>query len=76
MTPDYSPIMGDVDGLKGFVLDVGWGTYGFKAGPVSGKRIAEFIGTGKMPELIAPFRLSRFYDRSLVSERGAAAVSH
>ncbi|MDA4123782.1 MAG: FAD-dependent oxidoreductase, partial [Thaumarchaeota archaeon] len=57
MTPDYSPIMGDVDGLKGFVLDVGWGTYGFKAGPVSGKRIAEFIGTGKMPELIAPFRL-------------------
>src|SRR5580692_6956768 len=74
MTPDYSPIMGDVDGLKGFVLDVGWGTYGFKAGPVSGKRIAEFIGTGKMPELIAPFRLSRFYDRSLVSERGAAAV--
>jgi sarcosine oxidase subunit beta len=76
MTPDYSPIMGDVDGLKGFVLDVGWGTYGFKAGPVSGKRIAEFIGTGKMPELIAPFRLSRFYKRELVSERGAAAVSH
>ena len=76
MTPDYSPIMGDVDGLKGFVLDVGWGTYGFKAGPVSGKRIAEFIGTGKMPDLIAPFRLSRFYDRALVSERGAAAVSH
>jgi sarcosine oxidase, subunit beta len=76
MTPDYSPIMGNVDGLKGFVLDVGWGTYGFKAGPVSGRRIAELIGTGKTPELIAPFRLSRFYDRGLVSERGAAAVSH
>ena len=37
MTPDYSPIMGGVDGLKGFVLDVGWGSYGFKAGPVSGR---------------------------------------
>jgi len=76
MTPDYSPIIGHVDGLKGFVLDVGWGTYGFKAGPVAGKRVAELIGTGKTPDLIAPFRLSRFYENKLVSERGAAAVSH
>jgi len=76
MTPDYSPILGHVDGLKGFVLDVGWGTYGFKAGPVAGKRVAELIGTGKTPDLIAPFGLSRFYENKLVSERGAAAVSH
>src|SRR5439155_24349216 len=34
MTPDYSPIIGDVPEVKGFYLDVGWGTYGFKAGPV------------------------------------------
>ncbi len=32
--------------------------------------------TGKTPDLIAPFRLSRFYENELVSERGAAAVSH
>lgn len=76
MTPDYSPILGRVDAVKGFILDVGWGTYGFKAGPVAGKRIAELIATGKTPELIAPFALSRFYDNKLVSERGAAAVSH
>ena len=76
MTPDYSPILGPVDGLKGFILDVGWGTYGFKAGPVSGKRVAELIGTGKTPEIIRPFNLSRFYTDKLVSERGAAAVSH
>src|SRR5688572_794627 len=43
MTPDFSPIMGFVPELKGFILDVGWGTYGFKAGPVAGKRIAELI---------------------------------
>ena len=30
----------------GFILDVGWGTYGFKAGPVAGRRIAELIATG------------------------------
>lgn len=76
MTPDYSPILGEVDGLKGFVLDVGWGTYGFKAGPVSGKRIAELIATKRTPDIIRPFRLSRFRDDRLVSEKGAAAVSH
>jgi len=76
MTPDYSPILGEVDGLKGFVLDVGWGTYGFKAGPVSGKRIAELIATKRTPDIIKPFRLSRFREDRLVSEKGAAAVSH
>lgn len=76
MTPDYSPILGEVDGVKGFVLDVGWGTYGFKAGPVSGKRVAELIATKRTPDLIKPFRLSRFHEDKLVSEKGAAAVSH
>ena len=76
MTPDYSPILGEVDGLNGFVLDVGWGTYGFKAGPVSGKRVAELIATKRTPDIIRPFRLSRFREDKLVSEKGAAAVSH
>ena len=76
MTPDFSPVMGAVDGVKGFILDVGWGTYGFKAGPVSGKRIAELIATGRTPDLLYPFRLSRFAEGALVGEKAAAAVSH
>jgi sarcosine oxidase subunit beta len=76
MTPDYSPIMGTVPQLKGFILDVGWGTYGFKAGPVSGKRIAELIATGKTPELLKPFSITRFAEERLVGEKAAAAVSH
>jgi sarcosine oxidase subunit beta len=76
MTPDFSPIIGDVPGVKGFYLDVGWGTWGFKAGPVAGTRLAEFIATGKLPELIRPFSLARFYDNQLVGEKAAAAVSH
>jgi sarcosine oxidase subunit beta len=75
MTPDYSPIMGFTP-VKGFLLDVGWGTYGFKAGPVSGKRMAELIATNRTPELIAPFSLSRFYEGRLVGEKGAASVGH
>ncbi len=76
MTPDYSPIMGFVPRVGGFILDVGWGTYGFKAGPVSGRRIAELIVTGKTPDLIRPFSITRFSEGRLVGEKAAAAVSH
>jgi sarcosine oxidase subunit beta len=76
MTPDYSPIMGTVPGIKGFMVDVGWGTYGFKAGPVSGKLMAELIATGVTPELLKPFNITRFYENRLVGEKAAAAVSH
>lgn len=75
MTPDYSPIMG-VTPVEGFLLDVGWGTYGFKAGPVSGRRMAELIATGRTPAILEPFRLARFYERDLVGEKGAASVGH
>lgn len=76
LTPDYSPIIGDVPSVKGFYLDVGWGTYGFKAGPVAGKYLAQFIATGKLPELIRPFAFTRFEENNLVGEKAAAAVSH
>jgi sarcosine oxidase subunit beta len=75
MTPDFSPIIGFTP-VRGFVLDVGWGTYGFKAGPIAGKMTAEAIATGKTPPLIDPFALSRFSEDRLVGEKAAAAVSH
>ena len=75
MTPDFSPIMGETP-VEGFLVDVGWGTYGFKASPISGKKMAELIGTGRTPDLIYPFRLSRFYEDDLVGEKGAASVGH
>jgi len=75
MTPDYSPVMG-ITPVEGFLVDVGWGTYGFKAAPISGKMLAELIARGKTPDLIAPFRLSRFAEYDLVGEKGAASVGH
>jgi sarcosine oxidase subunit beta len=75
VSPDYSPIMGLTE-VDGFLVDAGWGTYGFKASPIVGRTMADLIGTGKTPDLIHPFRLARFYEDNLVSERGAAAVSH
>ncbi len=75
LTPDFSPIMG-VTPVEGFLVDVGWGTYGFKAGPVAGETMAELIATDKTPELIAAFDLARFAEGHLVGEKGAAAVGH
>ena len=75
MTPDYAPIMGKVDGLDGFILNCGWGTWGFKAAPASGKTTAELIATGRTPELIENFSLHRFDDNTLVNERAAAIAA-
>jgi sarcosine oxidase subunit beta len=76
MPPDFAPIIGPVDDVDGFILDVGWGTYGFKAGPAAGSRVAEFIATGRVPEVIRPFALSRFANLQPLGEKAAAAVSH
>lgn len=76
MTPDFSPIMGDTPDVKGFLMTVGWGTYGFKAGPASGKLMAERIVSGKTPQTLKPFALTRFYENELVGEKAAASVSH
>jgi sarcosine oxidase subunit beta len=76
MTPDYSPIIGPAPTVGGFILDVGWGTYGFKAGPAAGKNVAEMIHTGRVPEMIQPFGLERFWNDELIGEKAAAAVSH
>jgi sarcosine oxidase subunit beta len=75
MTPDFSPIMG-LTPVENYYIDAGWGTYGFKATPVSGKRMAETVATGKVPDILAPFRLDRFSTFDLVGEKGAASVGH
>ncbi len=75
LTPDFSPIMGTTP-VDGFYVDVGWGTYGFKAGPVSGEAMAECVASQRMPEIIGAFSLDRFESGALVGEKGAAAVGH
>lgn len=75
MTPDYSPIMG-ASPLSNYWLDAGWGTWGFKATGVAGKRLAETIATGRVPDLLAPFSLDRFERFDLLNEMGATAAGH
>lgn len=75
MTPDFAPVMGKTP-VEGFYLDAGWGTWGFKATPISGKTMAETIARDQAPDLIHSFRLSRFEDYELTGEKGAASVGH
>ncbi len=75
MTPDYSPVMGESP-VQNYWLDAGWGTWGFKATPISGKCLAETIANEKTAEMIKPFGLERFKTFKLSNEAGATAASH
>ncbi len=76
MTPDFAPIIGAAEDVSNFYVDVGWGTYGFKAAPAAGRYLAELIATKQTPDVIAPFTPGRFRTGDLVGEKAAAAVSH
>ncbi len=75
MTPDFSPVMG-LTPVENYYIDSGWGTWGFKATPVCGFRMAECVATARQPDLLKPFALDRFRSFDLVGEKGAASVGH
>ncbi|MBM3560943.1 MAG: FAD-dependent oxidoreductase [Alphaproteobacteria bacterium] len=75
MTPDFAPVMG-LTPVRNYFIDAGWGTWGFKATPVAGRTAAEAVATGRQPDHIAAFALSRFASFDQVGERGAASVGH
>jgi sarcosine oxidase subunit beta len=75
MTPDFAPIMG-LTPCEGFFLDAGWGTWGFKATPISGKTMAHTLATATPHPLITSFSLERFARLELTGEKGAASVGH
>ena len=62
--------------VENYYIDSGWGTWGFKATPICGKTMAELVATGRVPDLIKPFRLERFNEFRLLGEKGAASVGH
>lgn len=75
MTPDFAPVMGTTP-VENFYVDAGWGTWGFKATPVSGKTMAATVANKRDHELITGFNLARFGNYELVGEKGAASVGH
>lgn len=72
-TPDSSPILGPAP-VGNVFLDVGWGTYGFKAIPAAGWCVAESVATGRIHPLIEPFGLGRFAAGALIDEGGSSGM--
>jgi sarcosine oxidase, subunit beta len=75
MTPDFAPIMGPTP-VRGFYLDSGWGTWGFKATPVAGKTMSYTVARDEAHPLIRAFSFDRFERYALTGEKGAASVGH
>jgi len=73
--PDASPII-SLTPVKGFYINGGWGTGGWKATPGSGHVFAHTIARDEAHPIAAPFALERFASGALVAEHGAAAVAH
>jgi sarcosine oxidase subunit beta len=69
---DNSPIISKTS-LHGFYLDVGWGSGGFKAIPISGKMFANLIANDEPHDLISRFNLRRFESGNLILEGAVAA---
>ncbi len=68
MTPDMAPIIDGNDPIEGYYMDCGWGYFGFKSGPVTGKYMAQFMGTGLCPEILKPFGFRRYQKHRFLGE--------
>lgn len=73
MTPDSSPLLGESD-VERFFLMSGMGTWGFKGAPIFGRSMAEVIATGNTPKLIRAFSPNRFRNDRQVPDAYSAGT--
>jgi sarcosine oxidase subunit beta len=71
MTPDMAPILDGNDPIRGYFMDVGWGYFGFKSGPIAGRYMAQFMASGECPERLRPFSLRRYGEHRFLGEIAA-----
>jgi sarcosine oxidase subunit beta len=60
-TQDGLPIIGNVDGVEGFIVAAGHEGDGVALSPITGEIIAELIDTNSTPISLNEFRLERFH---------------
>jgi len=63
--PDLVPVLGEVPGLRGFVLATGFSGHGFAMGPIAGRLVSELVVDGKPSLDIAAFRFARFAEGAI-----------
>ena len=59
-TPDNQPILGPAPGWENVTLAVGHGSVGIMLSAITGQNITELILTGRTPQILLPFTLTRF----------------
>jgi sarcosine oxidase, subunit beta len=69
LTPDANPIVGRVESVEHFYQASGFMGHGFMMAPVVGKLVAELVKTGRGSPTLDPWRLKRFEEGKLLSER-------
>ena len=61
-TPDNMPILGEVAGIKGFIMAAGHEGSGITLAPITGKLVSELVAK-KVPTIpVGKFNLSRFWE--------------
>lgn len=66
ITPDWQPVVGVVEGIRGLYIAAGFSGHGFKHSPALGEVLAALIA-GEIPPIdVSMFRLSRFADGHLI----------
>ncbi len=68
-TPDAIPVIGPVDGLRGFVFATGFSGHGFGLGPIAGRLAAEIAADGKPSLDVDGLRFSRFAEGAIGEPR-------
>ncbi|MEM0466685.1 MAG: FAD-binding oxidoreductase [Candidatus Thermoplasmatota archaeon] len=68
VTPDARPILGEVHHLKGFIQCNGFSGHGFMLSPMVAQMLAEYIVSGKTPEVLNNLNLDRFRGKKIEKE--------
>jgi sarcosine oxidase subunit beta len=53
-------VVGPVPGLDGLIMAAGFSGHGFAVGPGVGSLLAQYLTTGELSAMLAPFTIERF----------------
>ena len=67
-TPDRTPVIGEVPGVRGFLFATGFSGHGFAMGPGTGRVMSEIILDGEASVDVSGLRFSRFQEGDLNPE--------
>jgi len=71
---DLAPVIGEMPGLSGYVVTIGW-VYGFMGAPAAAELLAEAIVTGRVSPVLAPFSPQRVLEGRVIAETSLVVAS-